>query len=221
MTLDLDTRRRPWRPSDWQDVVDAIVQADDEDENDWIEWKSAVDLGIAEGRFTAARELLGFANRDPGRSAANLEGHALLVIGAEPGTVHGTARLDGAVLQQALEPYLGSDGPAWEHHYVTAASKSVLIICVRPPAAGDPIYTLRKAYNNNEEGAVFIRRGSKIERPSSDEWSMLQRRLLGGQPPTDVTGLIDVGWADEAPLAIHEYELPDEVVRQLAARAPC
>jgi hypothetical protein len=116
----------------------------------------------------------------------------LIVVGVEPGKVHGAEQLDGADLEGRLEPYLGSDGPDWECHYRPVANQHVLVICVRPPLPSDPIYTLRKSLDRNWAGTVFIRRGSKTVPADDKELAMLQRRLLAGQPSTSIDGLIAV-----------------------------
>jgi predicted HTH transcriptional regulator len=224
MALNIDPTRRPMRPSDWDAVAQAVLNADPTDETDWIEWKGALDLGTRQGKFKVARAILGFANRDTARALRNLVGHALIVVGVEPGKVHGAEQLDGADLEGRLEPYLGSDGPDWECHYRPVANQHVLVICVRPPLPSDPIYTLRKSLDRNWAGTVFIRRGSKTVPADDKELAMLQRRLLAGQPSTSIDGLIAVERShDDGDLEIPRCDVDERdlqpVIRCTAPRA--
>jgi hypothetical protein len=50
-------------------LVAAIVDADEHDELDWVEWKSALDLTTKHGCFHIARAVLGMSNRMPERAA--------------------------------------------------------------------------------------------------------------------------------------------------------
>ena len=44
-------------------LADAVAAASPNDEADWIEWKSVLDLSQKDGQATLARHILGMANR--------------------------------------------------------------------------------------------------------------------------------------------------------------
>jgi hypothetical protein len=74
-------------------------------EADWIEWKSLADLRDRRSRMEhVVRHVLGFANRDPARAANVAEGCAYLLLGVEPGAVHGVDRIDPATLESWMLP---------------------------------------------------------------------------------------------------------------------
>ena len=50
-------------------------------ETDYLEWKSSFDLGKTRYRAATAKQILGFANRDPDRAVRNARGYAYLLIG--------------------------------------------------------------------------------------------------------------------------------------------
>jgi hypothetical protein len=85
MTLNIQSNSALRRPTELQDLVRAVLQADPADETDWIEWKSFRPLTIIDGRADAARHILGFANRHPDRAARSFEGYGYLLIGVQPG----------------------------------------------------------------------------------------------------------------------------------------
>jgi hypothetical protein len=159
--IDLDVSRAIQRPSERVDLVRAVVAAHPSDESEWIEWKTQLDLTKAEGRFHAARHVLGFANRTPHEAVRFVHGHGFLLIGAEPGNLVGASRRDPAQLEDWLRPYLGQDGPIWDAHYVDVDDVEVLLIDIAPPSRGDPIHTVRKAFNQWHEGYIFVRHKGK------------------------------------------------------------
>jgi hypothetical protein len=176
MAITFDTSRPIQRPSERVALVEAVLAADPADESEWIEWKREVSLGSAKGNFTVARHILGFANRKPEDAARFMGGQAFLLAGVEPGNLVGASPVDPAKLEDWLRPYLAGDGPVWNAHNVDVRGQHVLAIEVAPPREGDPIRTLRKAYNEWHEGALFIRRKGKTERPSTSEIAMLAAR---------------------------------------------
>ena len=89
-----------------------MAAASPNDEADWIEWKSAIDLSQNDGQGMIARHILGMANRSCADAQRHVAGSSYLVIGADPGAVTGVAEVDPAVLDQGIEAYLGSQGPA-------------------------------------------------------------------------------------------------------------
>ena len=57
---------KPFRyPSELKRLVQAVRAAGEYDETRWIEWKRSLDLTAVEGIRHIARQILGFANREP------------------------------------------------------------------------------------------------------------------------------------------------------------
>ena len=154
----IDARVPLRSPPELVGLVSAIVAASPNDETDWLEWKSGMDLGRKETQVTIARHILGMANRRVADALRQVGGCGYIVIGAEPGSVTGVTEADPADLSQAIQAYLGSGGPSWSASYVTAAGASVLLITVEPPAAGDRIRTLQREFQSYQAGAIFVRR---------------------------------------------------------------
>ncbi len=67
----------------------AVARALDEDERDWIEWKSDHDLTTKSTHGTIARHILGMANRQPDAAAPHIQGCGYIVGGTEPGSERG------------------------------------------------------------------------------------------------------------------------------------
>lgn len=145
-------------------------------ETDWIEWKGDVDLSAKRWQAEIARQVLGFANRDPERAARALEGTAVLLLGVEPGRVAGVQPIDSAELQQGVGRYLPPHGPEWDPHYEDLDGVAVLCVTVEVPRRGDDIWTFRHGYNAWRDGDVFIRRPGQTDRPTAAEMTILQRR---------------------------------------------
>lgn len=148
-----------------------------EPETHAVEWKSELDLAASAGaRFSCARQILGFSNRDPDRAAREFEGCAYLLVGVEPDCIHGCEACDPADIDNWISDYLGADGPQWQPTYVEAEGKTVLVITVEPPHWGDPIRTLRKGYESVAAGRVFVRRAGKTMEADPAEVHMLEER---------------------------------------------
>lgn len=128
-------------------LAEAIHRApQSEQESRYIEWKGRWDLrGSAKDRFSAAKHILGFANRDVEIASRMFEGCAYLVAGVEPGVAAGVVREDSATLTGWLSAYLGTDGPVWSPPWATLAGVTVLVLSIEAPSPGDPIHSLRKA----------------------------------------------------------------------------
>lgn len=204
----------PLPPSRIHELVAAIVQADAEDECDWAEWKSDLDLDGRHGQFTLAKAILGFANRNPHNCTQPFGGTAYVIVGAEPGRLSGTKRIDLSDLHPKLAHYLGSPGPFWRHHYVPLpddADRSVLVVEVPAPRHGETGYPL--AHEGVESGpkaksvpsgTLFTRRGSKTERANYNEVNMLFDRTAQGARPKKITDL-----------GLEVYLIPDDGLRVL------
>src|SRR5260221_14393112 len=106
MSLGIDASRALRDPQELVELVKAIVNAQPQDESDWIEWKVSLDLAVKETRGTIARHVLGMANRMPEDAARYASGCGYIVIGAEPTNCCGVIPIDPADLSQGILPYL-------------------------------------------------------------------------------------------------------------------
>jgi hypothetical protein len=146
-------------------LVRAVVAGDVTDENEALEWKRRLDLKLKPLRAQTARQLVGFANRDPEDAQRWFAGNACPIIGAEPGAVTGMERVDHAVLDDRLRPYTG-DRLRWSPSYVEVDGEAVLAIVVDAPRRRDPEYRLERGSADEKgrdlpAGAVFVRKGAR------------------------------------------------------------
>jgi hypothetical protein len=155
-------------------------------EQDWIEWKSHVDLSSADGKFVIAKQILGFANRDPVTSRLKAGGCAFLVVGAVPGDCPGAPVHDVADVVRWLRPFLGAEGPVWDVTYIPIRGRQVQLFTIEAPAQGDPIRTLRRQYGSFHEGSVFVRSAGFTEPATSAQLRMLVQRA------TQIHGSLDL-----------------------------
>jgi hypothetical protein len=170
----------PFRyPSELRRLVEAVRRAGGYDETRWIEWKRTLDLTATASIRHIAKQILGFANRDPQVAAAWTGGYAYLVIGASPEALGGVTQIDPEQLVSKVRPYVGS-AVTWTPEYIEVDGTAVLVIIVEPPRPGDEIHVLRKALEPYRPGTVFIRRHGQADQADADELGMLQRRLLAG-----------------------------------------
>lgn len=186
MVLRIDTSRALLGEADFVALVRAVVGGGEGDEGHWIEWKSTLDLGSAEGKAAVVRCVLGMANRQPDVAARFCEGRGYVVVGAEPGGLVGVAPADPADLTAWWGPFLGSDGPRWEPHWLVVDGRDVLVVEVAAPRTGDPVRAARRSTTGVADGDVFVRRHGRTERASSVELAGLVARA-GGAP--SLTGL--------------------------------
>ncbi|QLL10298.1 hypothetical protein H0P51_17260 [Mycobacterium vicinigordonae] len=180
----LDKTRALRTEDELRDLVTAIYNSPTTtQETNWLEWKSALNLSVAEGRFSVAKAILGFANRSVSEAQRSCEGVAYMVVGVEPGNAPGVPTFDHATLGQRVKTY--ADGPRWMAHYVELADVTVLVIVVEAPRAGDHIHTLQKEFSNDrtrhQAGTVFHRGTAQTQPAGPKELAMLEERLLDGR----------------------------------------
>ena len=168
-------------------------------ETDWLEWKNALDLTMAEARFGVSRQILGMANRDPGLARRNRGGYGYVLVGVEPGAMRGTVRFDPAELHDWINPYIGATGPAWQPRYIQVDDTTILAIEVEPPRYGDSIHTLRKTYDRFEAGAIFVRKNGKTHPAEPEDIKNLEQRVQGAQLclDLDLVGDRPISWFDK------------------------
>ena len=184
-------------------LVAAVFAASDHDELTSVEWKSSLDLLSAEGRFSVAKPILGMANRMPDGAESSFEGLGYVVIGVTSGAAPGVMPVDPAQLDDGLSAYLGdSKGPKWNPTYLTFQGVQVLVIVVEAPGWGDPIFTLRKNYANNNAGGVFVRKAGKTAPATPEDIELLQERLQRSKTSSpleldvDFVGDVPISWID-------------------------
>ena len=179
MALNFDTRLAPVQPDELYELANCVLQADEADESDWIEWKSGIDDTNGKLGFSIARQILGMSNRMPETARRNCKGLGYIFLGLEPGSVSDFLKLDPSDLANAVDPYLGSNGPTWQHHYLEIYKKDVLAIIVSAPQPGDKPYPLRKTYDKYQDGVIFVRKIGKTEPANSGDIDNLSQRNLG------------------------------------------
>jgi hypothetical protein len=184
MTLKISTARALHSYNDLRDLVRAVEGATAEDESEWIEWKSELDLGAKETSFMLARTIIGMANRRVDEAARYAEGFGYILVGVEPGNRCGIEAVDLADLDARIEPYLGPEGPRWTARYDTIDGPPVLIIIVDPPRNGHPIYSLHKEFSNgktrHKAGEIFVRKLARTVSPGPGDHLYLARRMAAG-----------------------------------------
>src|ERR1039458_2011449 len=175
MSGGFDTTRAARGVDDLEQLVQFVLGTHGANESDWIEWKTDVDLSTKAGSFSAARQILGFANRSPDVAAAHVGGLAYLVVGAEPKNLAGSRSIDPAHLTDGLKRYLGTDGPRWSPVWLSLEGKDVLVVVIEAPKLGDDIHTLRREFEGAQNGAIFIRRPGICEQAKIGRASCRER----------------------------------------------
>lgn len=221
MALPFDTGLAPQTAAELQPLAEAILQADPTDESDWLEWKQRLDLSEKQYQFELAKHILGFANRPVQSASLHCRGFAYMFIGIEPQSVTGVDTLDPAQLVDAINTYVGSDGPIWKHHYLRLQNHDVLAIVVQPPKPGDLFHVLKKGYNNFHSATLFVRKSGRTDRADPGDIVNLQDRLLGTRLDLDIT--ISSGqstsWFDDAAIGESIHGIAQMQSDSLVSRA--
>lgn len=219
------------RPSD---LVVAIESAPaSEQETNWLEWKSRLDLSAKATEATIAKAVLGFASRDPDAAARFAEGCAYMVVGVEPGALSGVEPIDMAKLEAGVAVYTGA-GAQWRADYVDVGDQTVLVVTVEPPRWGDSIHVVRKAFLPNVRGeapmpaaAIFVRHAASTEQASPADMDMLNARMVR-QPGTyldvrvEPVGNCELVGIDDSDDALDDYVDAQEalLLNSLSANMP-
>ena len=219
MALEIDTSQPFLTPSSRRKLAEAVRDAPAaESEPDWLEWKSAVDLGEKRWSAEIARHIIGFANRMPDKAERAAGGFAYLLLGAEPANLCGVTQIDNAALEAGVTAYTGHDGPQWSPEYIELEALSILVITIAPPRSGDRTYAFEKEFQHVDpvsgirahfrNGDIFVRHEGRTERATSSEIRMLERRFaapVASQPTLDVAL---VHW-DATPSPVTPLDLSD------------
>jgi hypothetical protein len=184
-------------------LVEAVRDAPkSEQETNSLEWKGSLDLAAKKDRTKIVKAVLGFANRQPDEAARAFGGCAYLLVGVEAGALAGVEPIDAAKLESALVSYVG---PLiqWRPDYVEVDGKTVLVVAVEPPQAGDPIHGVRKSFSDGKaellrDGEVFVRHQASTDPAKHGDLEALSRRAA-----TSTAEDLDVGLrlCNEEPLA--------------------
>lgn len=204
------------------ELVAAVLNAENYDEADWLEWKSTLDLTARAGLIHLSRAILGFANRDPQKIQQSFGGTAYILVGVAPRDLQGIKPVDLEMLQPKLEKYLGTPGPRWIPHYVHLEKNPdlhVLVIEVPAPRLGEYPYPWRTTYQpagrsekGSDSGTLYVRRGSKTERANYEEVLMLAKRAAQGTAPRHLNELaIEVEMMLSLSGPLRTAHIPDSV----------
>lgn len=178
---------RPYRfPGELVELVEAVTTTGPNNESTWIEWKSRLDLADKSGEVHVAKHVLGFANRMLTTARAHTGGYAYLIIGAEPGEVHGITSIDPAVLVPRINRYVGRQ-VRWRPEYVTVGGKEVLVVVVDPPEHGDPLFPVRTQLDKHDKGRILVRRPGATDVADDAEIDQLVDRVRAAKGGLDIS----------------------------------
>lgn len=179
----LDLAQRLRRPSERLALVEYVARSLTLQENEHLEWKSGYDLGRRPDAGKVAKQLIGFANRDPVRAQRLTGGYAYVLLGVEPGAVTGVPVWDSADIESWLSRFVSPE-LMYDVHYVAAEDKNVLVLEVDPPRQGDTIFCLQASTGDGgsslPEGTIYVRRGGKTEVAGASDIAMLTARTTSG-----------------------------------------
>ena len=178
------TSRALLQPAELHRLVRAVEAAQHEDEDEWIEWKSCLDLREKATHVKLACQIVAMANRRVAEAARFAEGFGYVLVGVEPGNRCGVTRVDFADLRPGVERYLGFHGPCWTPRYDTADGSSVLVIVVDPPEYSHRAHCIVREFAGIRAGAIFVRKGSQTINADPDDLDYLTHRAAR-QPDRD------------------------------------
>jgi hypothetical protein len=200
--MEADLSELPTGTGGWCSLIDHALSLGDLSEVDWLELKGSLRFGEKSERkhsaVVIARAVLGFSNRMPDAVRRHLGGYGVVLVGVQRNQLRGAEEVDGAVLRDAIQPYLGDDGPVWDYAYVKHAKGLVLAVIVNPPQWGDRMHTCRKAYSDDgtklsvSDGDILVRALGQTRRANSHEIALLETRR-DRSPSRDVQVSVEYG----------------------------
>ncbi|MBO8187284.1 AlbA family DNA-binding domain-containing protein [Streptomyces spirodelae] len=210
MALNID-QTSPFRsPLQLRALVEAVKDAGEHDENDWIEWKSNYDLSEKKSKALLARHILAMANRSVERSRQAAGGFGYILVGVEPGNLAGVETIDLADLESGIRPYLGPLGPEWIPSYATIEGREVLVIAVDPPKQGDRIHTLEKEFDRYYAGMIFVRRTAQTALAGPGEVLSLTQRAQTAEERQSLTLSVQ-----DEPVSVPSWPWLDEILKNM------
>jgi hypothetical protein len=184
--MDVDLSRLPPGTAGWLALADHALALGDLSEVDYLELKGALPFNARQDRKRSAvvlsRAILGMANRMPDAAERHLGGYGVVLVGIDQQAVVGAEQVDGAILRDAVEPYVGEDGPRWDHQFIDHPSGLVLAVTVDPPQWGDRIHACRKEYSDHasglgvRDGDVLVRVPGQTRQATSYDLAQLELR---------------------------------------------
>lgn len=219
----VDTSRVPRGEIAARTLVDAVVAGDDRLERHYLEIKGPLDLTTKKDQAKLVKFILGAANRMPDKAAAAFEGYAVMIIGATAGAAPGVPPVEALVIENAVRPFIGTDGPRWDLVRVpVAGGNDVLLLLVDPPRVGQGPFFCLKDGEGLRDGGVYVRADGETREAKADEQKALQRREASGRPSVDF-GVSIAGQVERIGLdfetACNDY-INSERIRLLDALAP-
>ncbi|WP_035770456.1 hypothetical protein, partial [Arthrobacter castelli] len=191
----MDTDITPLGEGAWGKILTHIREMGDEAETNYLEVKSALNLASTPDVAKVAKFLLGAANRRPRDAARHFQGYAVMVIGAQQGSVDGVARgVEAHELKGRLDKYLGQHFPGFEFGRITVDDdREVLFVIALPPQDGQAIFACHKNFHGEkgqerlDDGAIYVRGLSNTETAKAgDVLALVERARGGGKPPIDL-----------------------------------
>ncbi len=169
-----DLTRPIRRPSERLALVEYVASTPALQESEHLEWKSGYDLSRRPDAGKLAKQLIGFANRDPARSQRLFEGYAYVLLGVEAGAVQGVPVWDSADIESWLSRFVPPE-LVYDVYYVKVGGTDVLFLEIEPPGPVHAIYCLKASTGDEEftlgEGTIYVRRGGKTEVANAAEVS--------------------------------------------------
>lgn len=178
------------RPSERLALVEYVATTSSLQETEHLEWKSGYDLARRTDAGKLAKQLIGFANRDPIRSRRLFEGYAYVLLGVEAGAIQGVPVWDSADIENWLSRFVSPE-LVYDVHYVKARDSDVLFIEIEPPKPGSTIFCLQAStgddQSNLSEGTIYVRRVGKTEVANAAEVARLVERARSGSGGSELT----------------------------------
>lgn len=219
----MDTSRPPLGERQRKALLAEILAGGDTAEKHYLEVKRQLDFSSKEETTKVAKFILGAANRLPATAERHFGGYAVMVIGAEkgslPGVPAGTEVLD---IEQKINKFLLPGGPQWELERAPADTpgQEVLFILVDPPQDGDPIYLCRADFQgskvNLSNGDIYVRAQGQTRKATAPEIDDLMTRAGKKSLPTPELTVTLSGEAHHLDLA---PELLDKYIESKVEKA--
>lgn len=174
----------------WHALLDYVLARGGavDDERDWLELKSELDLDTKAGVVSLARFAIAAANRHPSSAASHLGGHAVLLVGIQGGAVVGTKRVELNVFTSIMSQYV-DENVGWDLLWLRREGLDVAALTVRPPDG--QVHFARKTFQSHDakaeaisDGEILVRRKDSSTRPTSAELqALLTRAATRANPP--------------------------------------
>ena len=220
--MDVDLSRLPAGTVGWLALVNHALSLGDLSEVDYLELKGALSFTERPDRKRSAvvlsRAILGMANRMPELAEKHLNGSGVVLVGIDQRqTLVAAESVDAAVLRDLVEPYVGEDGPRWDHQFIDHPDGLVLAVIVEAPQWGDGIHACRKDYSDGaskpsiRDGEVLVRVPGQTRPATSHDLEQLERRRAKA-PHTGAQVRVEYGGAFDRTSRTNVRELIEGMV---------